>query len=354
MTAVRAIPRSNPGTVSSRSVVGLGRFERREDGLDGNVAAGHELGARLAQRGGERGRPAVLPDEHGRGRPPLEGLAGVLEVLVGQDAGGSALERPEGVVLADVERDDVAGLVLRDERDVEHADDAAVDEVDDVVGHAGRRHVLGPLEDHVVDRSHLGDVGRHRLGLDVLIRHGSSLVALSFADCTPDRRGSASPRWNDPRRPGRVVPAFAGHASAPPCRPCRCRWRVDTTDVPRPATALAAPEAPAVARDRLRRALCAPRGALLVVLSAPAGYGKTTLLESWAAADPRPFHWARSSRDFGGPRAAGCAASSVPVDALPEPFVLVVDDAHAIASPRGRQRLARTAAALLPGSCLAV
>ena len=40
---------------------------------------------------------------------------------------------------------------------------------------------------------------------------------------------------------------------------------------------------------RLREA----RSATLVLLTAPAGYGKTTLLAEWAAEDDRPFVWVR-------------------------------------------------------------
>jgi hypothetical protein len=105
------------------------------------------------------------------------------------------------------------------------------------------------------------------------------------------------------------------------------------------APAFAEPEAAAVARDRLVRRLLAARSARLVVLSAPAGYGKTTLLEEWAAADPRPFHWTRGNRDFGGPRCADGEAAVLRVATLAAPFVLVVDEADAIAGPRARARL---------------
>src|SRR3954447_14518393 len=45
-----------------------------------------------------------------------------------------------------------------------------------------------------------------------------------------------------------------------------------------------------VDRPHLLRRLAAARGGL-AVLVAPAGYGKTTLLRQWEAADPRPFTW---------------------------------------------------------------
>ena len=46
-----------------------------------------------------------------------------------------------------------------------------------------------------------------------------------------------------------------------------------------------------VARSRLITRLQRRAEPSLSVLSAPAGYGKTTLLAQWAAADPRPFAW---------------------------------------------------------------
>ena len=46
-----------------------------------------------------------------------------------------------------------------------------------------------------------------------------------------------------------------------------------------------------VARERLLARLAASAEAPLVVLVAPAGYGKTTTLAEWAEADERPFAW---------------------------------------------------------------
>jgi LuxR family maltose regulon positive regulatory protein len=71
---------------------------------------------------------------------------------------------------------------------------------------------------------------------------------------------------------------------------------------------------PLVARDRLIARLVASGGARVVLLGAPAGYGKTTLLHAWAAADPRPFR-----------RLAPRSAPLLPA-ALAEPCVLVLDD----------------------------
>jgi LuxR family transcriptional regulator, maltose regulon positive regulatory protein len=82
--------------------------------------------------------------------------------------------------------------------------------------------------------------------------------------------------------------------------------------------------------QRLRDAAQVP----IVLLVAPAGYGKTTLLRQWDALDPRPFAW-------------------LPHGAELEPGasrVLVLDDAHLLDGPA----LATLVATLPPGSQLAL
>lgn len=64
-------------------------------------------------------------------------------------------------------------------------------------------------------------------------------------------------------------------------------------------------------------------GAPLVVLSAPAGFGKTTVLSQWAAEDPRPFWWIALEPERLGPDRLGAALAR-----LRAPGVLVLDDAH--------------------------
>src|SRR3954447_17308684 len=71
-----------------------------------------------------------------------------------------------------------------------------------------------------------------------------------------------------------------------------------------------------VGRDRLLRRLLGARDVPLVVLLAPAGYGKTTLLCQWAQHDARPFMWLEREE------------LADAVDDLEAPSVLVVDDAH--------------------------
>jgi LuxR family transcriptional regulator, maltose regulon positive regulatory protein len=124
----------------------------------------------------------------------------------------------------------------------------------------------------------------------------------------------------------------------------------------------------------------------LVTVVAPAGYGKTTLLAKWAEADPRPFAWvALDGRDddvmvflryiaaavhrlepisddvfdaLSGPggstwwtrvRPVGCA-----LRALGRPFVLVLDDLHAIANPSCLDALAELVEYVPTGSQLAI
>ena len=113
-------------------------------------------------------------------------------------------------------------------------------------------------------------------------------------------------------------------------------------------------------RSALVSRLCSPGSARVVHISAPAGYGKTTLLAQWAAVDPRPFAWVSlddrdddpaafltyvaaaadgiTPVDPGVFRAAASGADSMWTIALPrlgaalaaigKPMVLVLDDVH--------------------------
>ena len=121
-----------------------------------------------------------------------------------------------------------------------------------------------------------------------------------------------------------------------------------------------------VRRPRLIERLREARSATLVLLTAPAGYGKTTLLAEWAAEDERPFVWVRlidadndpalfvasviealderretvrgRARDTGRAGSAGASATLLSriaraVRARRRPFVLVVDDVHLLTNP---------------------
>jgi LuxR family transcriptional regulator, maltose regulon positive regulatory protein len=124
-------------------------------------------------------------------------------------------------------------------------------------------------------------------------------------------------------------------------------------DVPSPREGL-------VSRAAVVHRLLASDGSSVVSVAAPAGYGKTTALSQWAAADDRPFAWLSLDHRDNDPAilltyvAAGLDGvspvapavfralasingslwtSAVPrlaavVSSMPEPFVLVLDDVH--------------------------
>ena len=156
---------------------------------------------------------------------------------------------------------------------------------------------------------------------------------------------------------------------SPEGEPDRVVLRVATLE-PRPAPSRFAPPAPKdgmVRRSALVRQLTGSAVFPVVLLSAPAGYGKTTVLAQWAAVDPRPFAWLTVSAERNGAeqlhrdideaiawlgrRAVGGASllSSAPSPAsnpgpvedmlasAGEPFVLVVDDAQLITDPVARR-----------------
>ncbi len=117
--------------------------------------------------------------------------------------------------------------------------------------------------------------------------------------------------------------------------------------------ALAAPPRPRpgmVPRARLVGRLAALRRTPVALVVAPAGYGKTTLLAEWAAADPRPFGWLSLAR-----RPADDALHAVLslTERDDDPQVLVVDDAQA-AEPAALRRLLDAAAGLPEGTTLAL
>jgi LuxR family transcriptional regulator, maltose regulon positive regulatory protein len=80
----------------------------------------------------------------------------------------------------------------------------------------------------------------------------------------------------------------------------------------------APPRAGEVERERLTRRLLAAREPV-IVLRAPAGYGKTTILMAWARADPRAFAWLRPGGAVTGARDRVHVLDGWPAPALGDP-----------------------------------
>jgi LuxR family maltose regulon positive regulatory protein len=140
-----------------------------------------------------------------------------------------------------------------------------------------------------------------------------------------------------------------------------------------------------VAKTDVIEDLCASPAPLVTVV-APAGYGKTTILSRWAEADPRPFAWvALDSRDddpvvllryvagamhrleplspevFDALSGAGGAGWTKRVARLgnalaarEQPFVLALDDLHAVANPSCSDALAELLLSIPAGSKIAL
>ena len=94
---------------------------------------------------------------------------------------------------------------------------------------------------------------------------------------------------------------------------------------------------PAVRRPRLTRVLRDPAAPPLVLLVAPAGYGKTTLLREWSTCDERPFAWVTLDQHSNDPRRlladVARAVDGAVGDDGTVPFVLVLDDVQALHRP---------------------
>ena len=90
-----------------------------------------------------------------------------------------------------------------------------------------------------------------------------------------------------------------------------------------------------------------------MLLVAPAGYGKTTLLSEWAACDGRRFAWIDlDSGDNDSDRLL--AAVKRTVHDAQAPTVLVVDNAHLVSTPETFDALDELARAMPSGSQLAL
>ena len=108
-----------------------------------------------------------------------------------------------------------------------------------------------------------------------------------------------------------------------------------------------------ITRPRLVRRLSEARDAQFVLLVAPAGYGKTTLLSEWAACDGRRFAWI----DMGAGENDSdrlLAAVKRTVHDGQAPTVLVVDNAHLVSTPETMDALHDLARSMPSGSQLAL
>jgi LuxR family maltose regulon positive regulatory protein len=110
-----------------------------------------------------------------------------------------------------------------------------------------------------------------------------------------------------------------------------------------------------VPRPRLLRRLIRADAPMALIV-APAGYGKTTLLAEWAARDERPFAWV-SLETLGGRAEQAVAAVTALLEDVAgcgRPHVVVVDDAHLVATQRSMRRVAELASRMPAGSIVAL
>jgi len=94
--------------------------------------------------------------------------------------------------------------------------------------------------------------------------------------------------------------------------------------------------------ERLRTA----RGAMLAVIVAPPGYGKSALIAEWAESDDRRFTWLGAEDDDAGDIATRRVTAALEALDDDEPAVLVIDDGHRL----GPDVLQRTVTELWPAA----
>jgi LuxR family transcriptional regulator, maltose regulon positive regulatory protein len=108
-----------------------------------------------------------------------------------------------------------------------------------------------------------------------------------------------------------------------------------------------------VPRDRIVGRLLASPNVPLVMVAAPAGFGKTTLLAEWAGRDARPFVWlALDAADNDARRLTSAVAHAV--DGITRPAVLVLEDLHLVHHPDAMDLLTAVVNHLPAGSQLAL
>ena len=111
-----------------------------------------------------------------------------------------------------------------------------------------------------------------------------------------------------------------------------------------------------VRRPQLVARLREARGYPLVLVTAPAGYAKTSVLAEWAEEDKRPFAWVSlSSRDDDATRLLNRLVQAVDgVSIKGRPFVLVLDNAHVLRSRGAMDALTNIIASLPPDGEMAL
>jgi LuxR family maltose regulon positive regulatory protein len=111
-----------------------------------------------------------------------------------------------------------------------------------------------------------------------------------------------------------------------------------------------------VPRVTLLDRLAASSHSELVVVVAPPGYGKTTLLAQWSDRDPRRFGWLTIEEHDNHPSALlrDIAAVIDRLEPLGRPVVLVLDDLHLLRDREGLATIGRLTDDLPAGSQLAV
>src|ERR1700749_1030431 len=121
-----------------------------------------------------------------------------------------------------------------------------------------------------------------------------------------------------------------------PTRPAPTRLRFGV-DVPDPKFSPPLRRRPSVRRGELLRRLGEDRECPLILVQAPAGYGKTTLLAQWAQENERPCAWVTVDDADSDPGVLAASIAYALGAARIEPdrgesFSLILDDAHVVGS----------------------
>jgi len=113
----------------------------------------YEYAAVATHRVCERSRPAILVHDHHGGAPRLEYFARGGDIVLAEETRRGALEDLEvanlvAVQLAGLEAGHGSVLVLPYEEDIEHADDPAIDQIDEHRNSFARHRSVCRIRDH--------------------------------------------------------------------------------------------------------------------------------------------------------------------------------------------------------------